>query len=69
MFDAKKLLDALGTPATPAAPAAPAPEAGSKPAEAKPASVAQTFGAGTLLSELIGLANRPSPPAQEPPSQ
>jgi uncharacterized membrane protein YebE (DUF533 family) len=69
MFDAKKLLDALGTPATPAAPAAPAPEAGSKPAEAKPASVAQTFGAGTLLSELIGLANRPSPPAQELPSQ
>ncbi|HZH51953.1 MAG TPA: DUF533 domain-containing protein [Microvirga sp.] len=65
MFDAKKLLDALGTPATPPAPApaapAPAPEA-SKPAEAKPSSAAQAFGAGTLLSELIGLANRPSPP-------
>lgn len=73
MFDAKKLLDALGTPASPAAPApaaaAPAAEA-PKPAEAKPSSVAQTFGAGTLLSELIGLANRPSPPpAPEPASQ
>ena len=70
MFDAKKLLDALGTPATPTAPAAPAPAPeAQKPAEAKPASVAQSFGAGTLLSELIGLANRPSPPAQELPSQ
>lgn len=73
MFDAKKLLDALGTPATPPAPApaasAPAPEA-PKPAEAKPSSAAQTFGAGTLLSELIGLANRPSPPpAPETPAQ
>ncbi len=75
MFDAKKLLDALGTPATPPAPAptapapAPAPEA-TKPAEAKPSSAAQTFGAGTLLSELIGIANRPSPPpAPEAPAQ
>lgn len=75
MFDAKKLLDALGTPATPPAPAptapapAPAPEA-TKPAEAKPASAAQAFGAGTLLSELIGIANRPSPPpAPETPAQ
>lgn len=75
MFDAKKLLDALGTPATPPAPApaapapTPAPEA-AKPAEAKPSSAAQTFGAGTLLSELIGLANRPSPPAApETPAQ
>ncbi|RDI62510.1 tellurite resistance TerB family protein [Microvirga subterranea] len=74
MFDAKKLLDALGTPATPPAPAptapapAPAPEA-TKPAEAKPASAAQAFGAGTLLSELIGIANRPSPPAPDAPAQ
>jgi uncharacterized membrane protein YebE (DUF533 family) len=75
MFDAKKLLDALGTPATPPAPApaasapAPAPEA-AKPAEAKPSAAAQAFGAGTLLSELIGLANRPSPPpAPETPAQ
>lgn len=74
MFDAKKLLDALGTPATPAAPAPaapapiPAPDA-PKSAEAKP-NAAQAFGAGTLLSELIGLANRPSPPpAPEPPAQ
>jgi uncharacterized membrane protein YebE (DUF533 family) len=72
MFDAKKLLDALGTPATPPAPApaapAPAPEA-AKPAEAKPSGAAQAFGAGTLLSELIGLANRPSPPpAPETPA-
>lgn len=66
MFDAKKLLDALGTPATPAAPAptAPAP-AEAKPAEAKPAA-ANPLGAGTLLSDLIGLANSPSPaPAQD----
>lgn len=64
VFDAKKLLDALGTPAgvagQPATPpaAAPAPSAdGGKKAAADP------LGAGTLLSDLIGLANRPSPPA------
>jgi uncharacterized membrane protein YebE (DUF533 family) len=60
MFDAKKLLDALGTPASAPAAPAPTPEA-PKPAEAKP-SAANTLGAGTLLSELIGLANAPSPP-------
>lgn len=68
MFDAKKLLDALGTPATPAAPAAGEPKADSKPeAEAKPAPDAKPaapppIGAGTLLSDLIAYANRPSPP-------
>jgi uncharacterized membrane protein YebE (DUF533 family) len=70
MFDAKKLLDALGTPASPPAPAAaaptPSPDAPPKPAEAKP-SATVPLGAGTLLSELIGYANQPSrPPAQEP---
>lgn len=59
MFDAKKLLDALGTPATPAAPAA--PPAAPAPAAASPAP-ANPLGAGTLLSDLIGLANQPSPP-------
>ncbi len=62
MFDAKKLLDALGTPATPPAPAPAAPA----PADAKPATegkpAASPLGAGTLLSDLIGLANSPSPP-------
>lgn len=65
MFDAKKLLDALGTPAAPAqaaptppaAPAAPAPAA--TPAAPAPSN---PLGAGTLLSDLIGLANQPSPP-------
>jgi len=67
MFDAKKLLDALGTPATPAAPApaAPAPAETAKPSsEAKPAAPAP-LGAGTLLSDLIGLANQPSPPSSQ----
>jgi uncharacterized membrane protein YebE (DUF533 family) len=59
MFDAKKLLDALGTPASPAAPA-PAAPAETKPAEAKPPA-APPLGAGTLLSDLIGFANSPSP--------
>jgi len=74
MFDAKKLLDALGTPApagsqpaaptaTPAAPnpAAPKPEA--------PKAPAAPLGAGTLLSDLIDLANRPSPPPPPPSSE
>ncbi|WP_230529898.1 DUF533 domain-containing protein [Microvirga roseola] len=66
MFDAKKLLDALGTQAAPAAPApaGPAP-AELRPAETKPAA-AGSLGAGTLLSELIGFANQPPPPP--PPS-
>jgi uncharacterized membrane protein YebE (DUF533 family) len=73
MFDAKKLLDALGTPASAPATAAPtpAPETPPKPPEAKSSdakpSASVPLGAGTLLSELIGYANRPSPPpAQEP---
>jgi uncharacterized membrane protein YebE (DUF533 family) len=68
MFDAKKLLDALGTPVAPAAAAAaPAPDAQPKPAEAKPPAT-PPLGAGTLLSDLIGYANSPSPPpAQEAP--
>ncbi|MEV5407204.1 DUF533 domain-containing protein, partial [Streptomyces albidoflavus] len=58
MFDAKKLLDALGTPASASA-AAPAPEpVAEKKAESKPA---HPLGAGTLLSDLIGIANQPSP--------
>ncbi|QFU17907.1 DUF533 domain-containing protein [Microvirga thermotolerans] len=68
MFDAKKLLDALGTPAgaQPAAPAAPKPEA-PKPEAPKPdAPKASPLGAGTLLSDLIDLANRPSPPPPQP---
>jgi uncharacterized membrane protein YebE (DUF533 family) len=69
MFDAKKLLDALGTPAAPAAAAAaPAPEAPPKPAEAKPAAT-PPLGAGTLLSELIGYANSPSPPPAQDSAQ
>jgi len=65
MFDAKKLLDALGTPASPAAPAPAAPPAEAKPADAKPADAkpaSSPLGAGTLLSDLIGLANQPAPP-------
>jgi len=69
MFDAKKLLDALGTPAPagsqpatpPAPPAAPKPEA--------PKAAASPLGAGTLLSDLIDLANRPSPPPPPPSSE
>ncbi len=60
MFDAKKLLDALGTPAA-SAPAAPAAPATPAPAAANP-TPANPLGAGTLLSDLIGLANQPSPP-------
>lgn len=71
MFDSKKLLDALGAPANPASPAgagpAPAPQAPSTPAAAKPAAP-PPLGAGTLLSELIGLANRPSPPPTAEPT-
>ncbi|MCB8819521.1 DUF533 domain-containing protein [Microvirga rosea] len=65
MFDAKKLLDALGTPAgTPAASGSqPAPvPAAPKPAEAPKPPPANPLGAGSLLSDLIDLANRPSPP-------
>jgi uncharacterized membrane protein YebE (DUF533 family) len=72
MFDAKKLLDALGTPASPPAPAAaapaPSPDAPPKPAEAKP-SATVPLGAGTLLSELIGYASQPSRPAAQEPTQ
>ena len=69
MFDAKKLLDALGTPsgaapATPAAPAAP-PAPPAEAAAPKPAA-ANPLGAGSLLSDLIGLANQPSPPPPPP---
>ncbi|MGO4706329.1 tellurite resistance TerB family protein [Microvirga sp. 2MCAF38] len=60
MFDAKKLLDALGTPAGTPAPEKPAAETGEKKTDAKPA--ANPLGAGTLLSDLIGIANQPSPP-------
>ncbi|MBF9233304.1 DUF533 domain-containing protein [Microvirga alba] len=69
MFDAKKLLDALGTPAggagqatTPAAAPAPSDDAGKK-ASANP------LGAGTLLSDLIGIANQPTPPASSGTSE
>ncbi|MBM6594700.1 DUF533 domain-containing protein [Microvirga pudoricolor] len=72
MFDAKKLLDALGSQAQPAtSPAAPGPSEPPKAETAKgdPAKPgAHPFGAGTLLSDLIGLANRPDtppPPASE----
>jgi len=65
MFDAKKLLDALGAPA--AAPAGPDAAAAPQPAPAKPAA-APALGAGTILSDLIGLANRPSPPAETQPA-
>lgn len=69
MFDAKKLLDALGTPsgaapATPAAPAAP-PAPPAEAAAPKP-NAANPLGAGSLLSDLIGLANQPSPPSPPP---
>lgn len=65
MFDAKKLLEALGTPAAP--PAAPAPAAEPAPSPAKPAAT-PALGAGTILSDLIGLANRPSPPPPDTPA-
>lgn len=62
MFDAKKLLEALGAPAQPAAasPAAPAPAA------AAPTPAAASFGAGTLLSDFIGYVARDNPPAPAP---
>jgi uncharacterized membrane protein YebE (DUF533 family) len=76
MFDAKKLLDALGTPAGPAGTAAPVPAVPAPPAEAKPSAAAHPLGAGTLLSDLIGLANMSTPPAspetagtEHPPQQ
>ncbi|MGO4570519.1 DUF533 domain-containing protein [Microvirga sp. 2TAF3] len=65
MFDAKKLLDALGTPA-PAGGQVPASPASDKPIDAAKPSPANPLGAGTLLSDLIGLANRQSPPPPAP---
>ncbi|MBZ6077534.1 tellurite resistance TerB family protein [Microvirga puerhi] len=64
MFDAKKLLDALGTPAAPSAEPATPPTA-PKPAEAPKPAAASPLGAGSLLSDLIDLANRPSPPPSQ----
>jgi uncharacterized membrane protein YebE (DUF533 family) len=65
MFDPKKLFDALATPAAsaqPPAPATPPATPGAAPAPAAPA-----FGAGTLLSELIGYATKDTPPPPPPP--
>jgi uncharacterized membrane protein YebE (DUF533 family) len=67
MFDAKKLLEALSTPAaaapepSAAPPASPAPPA---PAARAHAAASAPLGAGTILSELIGYATREAPPPQ-----